>query len=387
MSTVVDGEFFEVCRTRFVKIMKTVQNVPISEYMEGKQLRIISKAWPYIQTLQHKDQVIGFLDSLYRTVSGAQEENSKIRILNHMASADPAIFFDFCSQPVQPAEAKKILQKLRQNLRRRVPNREHAVELICNYAIRRLIGDKTARSPLLIGPPGGGKSELVCQFAKAMTVVGIGSEAIFQPMTQDSNHMMANEGAMRLHGSSLHYSNGAPGCLYETVSKPEIRLGILLLDEADKTHQKDYLVGLLDPKTPLEDNFIREIVKGVDLRSKILMLLTANDASCLNRGPDDPLWSRLEPTLLQAYSGQEMIELAIQIVTNDPENPYRPTRTKARKLAKEAVADLGEKASFRAVLDRVNHKLFIQEFEVSEMQENKNYCVSVITHRQIGFKL
>ncbi len=151
--------------------------------------------------------------------------------------------------------------------------------------------------------------------------------------------------------------------------------------------QQDYLVGLLDPKTPLEDNFIREVIKGVDLRSKSLMLLTANDPSRLNRGPDDPLWSRLEPTVLAPYTKLEMIDLAAQIVSSDTENPYQPTRSQARKLAKETLAELGEQTSFRSVLDRVNHKLFNCIFDWSETAANKSADTNVLARRRIGFKV
>ncbi|PLY05420.1 MAG: hypothetical protein C0622_01650, partial [Desulfuromonas sp.] len=287
----------------------------VSEHLaEEPILRIASLALADLKTAVELATVTLLLKKLYKYVKAEQEEHARGQLIDMIASADPALFFPFCRHPqLMEAEAKEFYRRMKRALNRRVPNRLEAVQWICAYVTRRLLGDQTSCSPLLLGKPGCGKSELATQAAEAMAEAGISAQAIFQPLTQDDSFRVDNSGAMRLLGTSFHYSNGKPGSLYDAVSKPETGVGLVLLDEADKTSFRDYLIGLLDPKTPLADNFIRELWTQMDMRSKSLMLLTANDPAPLNRGPDDPLWSRLDPVRLPAYTPAEMIELAVTL--------------------------------------------------------------------------
>lgn len=383
---VVQEMFDFQCRERTKKIEKSLPRlsaVDFSTYKTGDHLKIIQHAMPLLKTAADQNRALELLEALHRAISGGAEDHVKFRLLNSVALADPALFFPSCRKPMDKVEAKALLPRLQRELNRRIPKREAAVSAVCKYAIRRMIGDTAARSPLLIGPPGGGKSVLVREFSRALTTVGVGAEVVFQPMTQDTGRVGENDAGMRLNGTSMHYSNGAPGSLYDAVCKPEVRVGIVHLDEADKTMQKDYLVGLLDPALPLEDNYIREVIKGVDLRCKSLILLTANDAKRLNRGPDDPLWSRLDPVVLEEYSEKEKIAVAVALLTKQQDSLYAADARRVRKLAKEAIASLGKQASFRAIIDRIQERLFDEEFGLQHSKETPDLMPG--QHRPVGF--
>jgi len=361
-TTTVDNDFYNACAMATIKLIRSVEKIEIKDYTkEDFQFPIIQKALPHIKTPEHRETVLSFLDSFGKSIRSSNEEHMKYLILDQLHAADPVLFFDFCqNQALSLEQVPSVFANIEKQLNRQVPKREAAVHLVCCYAIRRLLGDGTARSPLLVGPPGGGKSELVSQFAKVMTAAGISTETIFQSMTQESTPGAYNEGAMRLLGTSKHWSNGAPGNLYISISKPDVDMGIVLLDEVDKTQQRDYLVGLIDPKMPLQDTFIREVAPSVNLRNKTLLLLTANDPSQLQKGPEDPLWSRMEPTFLRPYTQEEMIGLAVEIISSDVDSPFQPSRNMVRKLAKQTVLELGNHVSFRAILDQINDKIFHQ---------------------------
>jgi len=384
----IDAEFVRACTHKTFRAVKALNPTLIGNYIVADgNFPVISQAFSHIKTVKDRNAIVDFLQAIEKAVRSSNEDHMKFLILDSLHEADPALFFDFCKKsPLSHKEAATILKTIEREMNRRVPNRKVAVHLVCTYAIRRLLGDKTARSPLLVGPPGGGKSELVNQFTNALTDAGVVAKAIFQSMTQESSPHSLNEGAMRLLGTSKHFANGTPGNIYTNVSKPDVDMGIVLLDEADKTEQRDYLVGLLDPKTPLQDNFIREVVGDIDLRSKTLLLLTANDPAQLKRGPEDPLWSRMEPTFLQAYTREEMIGLAVEIISSDNDNPFQPTRKMVRKLAKETVAELGIEVSFRAILDQVNNKIFHAVFELDKSAEEECQHDFVPTKKLIGFR-
>ena len=358
--TVTVNTFIRDLTKEHAKFMGAVAPEIVREYLAGEKFfNVVRLALPHVKTTAHEKEVLVLLRKLLTLLKGAFEDHLKIRLLDSIANADPALFFTFCRQPILPGEqAQRFHKKLCKELKKRVPNREKVVDLISMYVLRRMLGDQSARTPLLFGPPGGGKTFAVSQLAKSMTAAGVCAEPIFQPMTQDNMLRNDNTAALRLLGSDLRYSNGTHGNLYEVIRDPEVSLGITLIDEADKSPSlNEFLVGLLDPKAPLEDNFVRSVSNTMDMRCKTLFLLTANDPSQLNSGPEDPLWSRLEPAHLPAYTEAEIVELAVNLATS-PESPYQPTRREARKAARLSVAELGTGASFRALLDHMNGRLF-----------------------------
>ena len=355
-----DVELTKACGNRTFQIVKAVSPHALTKYLgHDGNFPMIGNAIAQAKTNKDKNAIVETLKSIGTAVISSNEDHMKHLILECLHGADPGLFFDFCRAPQLSLEnAAQTLSKIQTSLNRTFPGRKEVVKQVSNYVVRRLIGDHTARTPLLYGPPGGGKSELATQLAKALTAAGIAATPIFQVMSQESAPQTHNDVGMRLLGSSKHYANGTPGDLYHLVSKPEVGVGLVLLDEADKSPHRDYMIGLLDPKTPLQDQFMREVIHSVDLRRKSLMLLTANDPKKLNQGESDPLWSRLEPVHLPSYTQQEMIGLAVDVICGSTESPYQPTRQAVRKLARETVHELGAKTSFRVVLDRINDKIY-----------------------------
>jgi len=386
-SSVIDAEFIKTCSHRTFRVVKELSPNLISNYIVADgNFPVISQAFQHARTVGDRNAIADFLHSIEKAVRGSSEEHMKFMTLDNLHDADPCVFFNFCRSPqIAGEEAARTIKSLQRALNRSMPNRKVEIERISKYVVRRLMGDQTARTPLLWGPPGSGKSELATQLVQSLTAIGIEAKAIFQVMTQENSPLMQNEGGMRLLGTSRHFSNGTPGELYTQVSNPDINLGLVLLDEADKTVQRDYLVGLLDPKTLLQDHYVREVISSMNLRSKSLMLLTANDPSKLNRGDADPLWSRLDPLFLRPYTAKEMIGLAVDVICSDTDNPYQPTPKIVRKLAKETVQQLEAESSFRAVLDQVNDRLFCS---IAGLERPDNDCIrppSAKERKPVGF--
>ena len=386
-SKFIDTEFIKTCSHNTFRAVKVLSPGLINNYIVADgNFPVVSEAFRHVKKIEDRNAIVDFLQSVEKAVRSSSEEHMKFLTLDNLHAADPRLFFDFCRSPlISGREAARVLKSLQRTLNQSMPNRKKEIERISKYVVRRLMGDQTVRTPLLWGPPGSGKSELVTQLVKALTEIGIEAKAIFQVMTQETSPLMQNEGGMRLLGTSRHFSNGTPGDLYTQVSKPDINLGLVFLDEADKTGQRDYLVGLLDPKTPLQDHYVREVIPSVNLRSKSLMLLTANDPSKLNRGDADPLWSRLDPLFLQAYTAEEMIGLAVEVICSDTDNPYQPTRKMVRKLAKETVQQLEAESSFRAVLDQVNDRLFYSSVGLERPDDDCIRPPSAKERKPVGF--
>lgn len=385
---VIDPEFAKTCSTKCFHAARALAPAVVTNYIGSEEMfPIINQALPHAQTVADRNAIINFLQAIEKAVRSSSEDHMKFLILDSLYAADPGLFFDFCHKPpLNRSQARKLFKSLYRTLNRSMPNRKTEIIQVCQYVVRRLMGDATARTLLLWGPPGAGKSELATQVVKALSVAGIEAKGIFQVMTQESSPYQVNEGGMRLLGTSRRWSNGTPGDLYNQISSPHVDLGLVLLDEADKTQQRDFLVGLLDPKTPLQDQYIREVIPTVTLRHKSLMLLTANDPHKLNQGDADPLWSRLNPVYLRSYTQKEMIDITVNYLSGDPQNPYQSTSTVIRKLAAETLRQLGDKASLRVVLDQVNDKVFYTTLGLERPIDGEH--VSAVTKRKpIGFQV
>lgn len=383
-----DVELTKACGNRTLQIVKLIPYALTKYLGHDGNFPMIGNAIAQAKTNKDKNAIVETLKSIGTAVISSNEDHMKHLILDSLHGADPSLFFDFCRTPQLSIEnARQTLNKIQISLNRTFPGRKDVVKQVSKYVVRRLIGDHTARTPLLYGPPGGGKSELTTQLAKALTAAGLTATPIFQVMSQESASQTHNDVGMRLLGSSRHYANGSPGDLFHLISKPDVDLGLVLLDEADKSQHRDYMIGLLDPKTPLQDQFMREVIHSVNLRRKSLMLLTANDPKKLNQGESDPLWSRLEPVHLPNYTQQEMIGLAVDVICGSTESPYQPSRQVVRKLARETVHELGAKTSFRVVLDRINDKIF--HATVGIEPQAKPPVKESVCHQQktIGFRM
>jgi len=350
----------EHCRLRSKALLDAVRGVEKKDYLAASGLlKILDRAVELASTEEQREQVATFVSRLTRMVVGSPEEHQKQRCLAALAGADPGLFFPFCrGAAMPPEEGARFYAALREELNGRIPGRTGVVEQLSTFAARRMIGDRSTRTPLLHGPPGAGKSELANQFAAAATAVGLPTAAVFQSLTQEGTRQEQTD--MALLGSSLHYNNGTTGLVYDTVSDPALRLGVVVLDEADKTNNRDYLVGLLDPKNPLQDHFVREVMPAQDMRHKCLFILTANDTTRLGEGTADPLWSRLDPLHLRPYERDELVDLGTMALTRSVNTPYCPSIDLARSVIREALDELGDGANFRAILDLANQKLFYE---------------------------
>jgi ATP-dependent Lon protease len=227
---------------------------------------------------------------------------------------------------------------------------------------RRLLGDEDALYPLLWGPPGTGKTFLVELLGEVFTSAKIVTKSIIQPMTQMGHSLHNNEIGMTLQGTSSHWGEGRPGMLFAETSRRKTALCLTVLDEVDKCSHFDYLVTLLDPRQPLQDNFVREFFPGVDLRHKCLFFLTANDTSGLSSGANAALWSRLQPIEMPEYSREEIADLVVNLVGRRLADEDKVEKGELQKISRRVMDAYPAPPSVRTIIDGVKRQLFQRRF-------------------------
>jgi len=322
---------------------------------------MLEKALIQTSSESEEQQVLAAFERLVKTTKMGTRGFSKAPLIGEICkNDDPSLFFNFLRQP--PRVEDEFFLKATDTLKDLCPRRDSQIEEIMMFVGRRLGGDRDALYPLLCGSPGTGKTFLLELLAEVFTSANIASRSIIQPMTQMGHSLHNNEIGMTLQGTSSHWGEGRPGMLYAEASRPENALCLTVLDEVDKCSQHDYLVTLLDPRQPLQDNFVREFFPGIDMRHKCLFFLTANDTSALSSGANAALWSRLQPIEMPEYSRQEMVELVAGLVWKRLEGEDRVEKGKLKEITSEILEAYRTPRSVRTIIDGVKRKLFQSRF-------------------------
>jgi hypothetical protein len=330
------------------------------------------------------EAVVALLKAIVSAVAKGTDDAQKHNRLVLLAGADPALFLPFCRpKPVTQEKRGALLDDLVAALESRFFGRSDLVKTVAVNLARRLAGDQTVLTLLLHGPPGTGKSFLVTQLAEALTEAGIAANTVFQAMTEGGSFRGDEQVLFQLTGTAAHYSNADCGSLYRGVKSSQHRLSLVLLDEAEKCTQRDFLVNLLDPRLPLEDSYIKGLVESVDLRPKTVFFLSANDTAPLCQGIDDPLWSRLQPAWLRPYSREELEEILVRKVR--AESPFDPGKKAVQRTVKTHLDRDGGKSSLRKLLDEVNCELFLLSLDRPDLLKTARQPPAVAPQRSIGF--
>ena len=357
----------EICQSILSRVIAKLRAAggPSSTLVSGNNLPdVVTAALQMSSSPEHRTEVVQFATNLSNAVASQGENEQKMRLFSAVSGADPGIFFPFCRKNLLTlTDCKEFVTRLQAELASRCPGREMINAGLAQFVARRLLGDMTARWPLLYGPPGTGKSYMATILCEALKATGVKAEAVLEPAPQSIHGVKGDEMVQALLGTDQHWSNGDIGTIYRVACHADVVL--VLLDEAEKGVNRDFLVTLLDPRLPLRDNYLRGYFPGMDLRHKALFILTANELWPLCHGADDPLWSRLSPMELTAYQQREMEEVIIGKTLDLKDSPYDPTPTEMTAIIRKARERLGDQPEFRSFEDEVNRLLFLEKIGMS----------------------
>lgn len=376
-----EDQLRESCRFECQLLLRECQilGLPLcmgnKESIEDKVPKIIATAIKKSEAENQRKQVVEFCRTWGLESLVSHEDYKKKQIFSLVADADAGIFFPWCRKPLFDAgDAKTVRQTLIDFMENRLPCRSVLSQKLCDFVIRRILGDQSALSPVLCGPPGSGKTQAVLDLAAALNASGLRTGFVHHPMNQAACGEKNEETAGRLLGTGKQWSNATSGQIYNAGRQNDLVL--VFLDEAEKGGNRDFLVALLDPQQPLWDNFIHDLVGQGDLRYKTFFVLAVNDYSGLNRGNGDPLWSRLDPVDVPPYSEEDMVTILAR--RNFAEaRPFAADSAKIEALTRKAIQILGAQASFRRVESLVNDMLY-RHMILGESEGSISRCSSQV---------
>jgi hypothetical protein len=224
------------------------------------------------------------------------------------------------------------------------------------------------------------------QLAETMkSAAGINVETVFLQMASPRGNINQENMCNTLYGMSSHYSNARPGILFEKAASPETDMVIVALDEIDKFHEHNLLVGLLDLDNPLQDRFANELCSDTDLRNKVMFVATANEADAVMHGP---LGSRLEKLDFPDYTEKEKRTLVAQVVMQDENiKAYEATQADVEEcVACIDFSDLND--GLRTAIDMVGRRLFLNSVGIDHAIASQNCApqkAKVERKKEIGF--
>ncbi|WP_282755519.1 AAA family ATPase [Desulfuromonas thiophila] len=318
------------------KLMSNINTENICSINNSWNLPVIAKAFDKITSYTNAMELVEFATALFSKAESLEEGKMGL-FLRSVAQADPALFLSYCHTGAVSAE--KLVgfhNALVKELKKKLSSRDRFLELLAMQISLSIIAPSCARTPILIGPPGTGKSMMAQLVSEALTAIGCPSETLFINMGQNSARDNSEGITLKMLGTQFQYSNSCPGMVFESVSSEKTRFTILVLDEADKADHRNTLIGLLDPKNPLQDYFISQFAPKMDMNRKLIKILTANSESYLNDGGDDPLWSRLVKLEVPPYSTKEK-ELILTSIIKD-NNFFNCTKEEIQKVVEQIVA-------------------------------------------------
>ncbi len=275
-------------------------------------------------------------------------------------------------------------RRIRKDFMRLLPNREELCMRILGILYRKLSGSKVVRAPLLVGPPGTGKSFAVEALVKALNQNGIRAKLIRRNLVCDKNTVKELE--MYLLGTEAHYSNAFPGVLSQEVARKDVDLVVVFLDEVEKGMPYVYplLLNLLDPAQPLEDYFLKgALVRAPhDLRFKTFFVAAANQPEIFLSIPE--VRDRFEiPLYFRSYTSEEKVNLVLELFSREFAHSFRKVKKdEVRKIVSEIVeiSDL----TFRDLLSLVED--FLLSKKLSYYQAPR-LTVKKAEKRPIGFRV
>ena len=185
---------------------------------------------------------------------------------------EPGIFLREYRGKMSKSLDGAFMEELFNLVQERFPGRMHESTMLLMNFLQTFTGSRVRKTPLLVGPPGTGKSYFASALTEALGELGI--KAVIHRICCSNSRLATEQFEMQVFGTSAHYSNGSPSTLTTQAIKKDCQVIIVLVDEVEKGVQENLssLLSLLDPQQPLQDTFLKEVFPGFehDLRFKTM---------------------------------------------------------------------------------------------------------------------
>ncbi len=226
---------------------------------------------------------------------------------------EPGIFLEKYREGISKCLDSDFMEKLFNLIQERFPGRENESKMLLMNFLQTFTGSRVRKSPLLVGPPGTGKSYFADVLTEALRELGI--KAVIHRFCCSDSRIGAEQFDMQVFGTSAHYSNGSPSTLTTQAIKKDTQVIVVLVDEVEKGLPENLssLLSLLDPQQPLQDTFLKEVFPHLehDLRFKTIFILTANNQGPIEEIPE--LKDRLIFLPFREYHPNELVDIGVKI--------------------------------------------------------------------------